>query len=120
MNDTLGHDAGDLLLKAAAERLSATLRRSDTVARYGGDEFALILPDLKEVESVIRVARKIADSFREPFLLGTHQLIATTSIGIAVYPDDGTDEVTLLKNADIAMYQAKQTGRNRYKIFEKS
>ncbi len=120
VNDTLGHDVGDLLLKAAAERLSATLRKSDTVARYGGDEFALILPDLKEVESVIRVGRKIVDSFREPFLLGTHQLIATTSIGIALYPDDGTDEATLLKNADIAMYQAKQTGRNRYKIFEKS
>jgi diguanylate cyclase (GGDEF)-like protein/PAS domain S-box-containing protein len=120
VNDSLGHDVGDLLLKAAAERLSAALRKSDTVARYGGDEFALILPDLKEVESVIRVARKIVDRFREPFLLGTHQLIATTSVGIAVYPYDGTDEATLLKNADIAMYQAKQTGRNRYKIFEKS
>lgn len=72
------------------------------------------------MESVIRVAEKIVESFRAPFLLGTHQLIVTTSIGIALYPDDGTDEATLLKNADIAMYQAKQTGRNRYKIFKKS
>jgi diguanylate cyclase (GGDEF)-like protein len=120
VNDTFGHDVGDLLLMTAAERLSAALRKGDTVARYGGDEFTLILTGPKEVESVIRVARKIVCSFRKPFLIGTHQLIVTTSIGITVYPGDGTDEAILLKNADIAMYQAKQTGRNRFKIFEKS
>ncbi|MDI6687886.1 MAG: diguanylate cyclase [Desulfobacterales bacterium] len=109
VNDTLGHDVGDVLLKAAAERLSAALRKGDTVARFGGDEFVLIFPDLKGTEDVIRVAQKIIDSFRKPFLIDTHQLVVTASIGIAVYSDDGIDEGVLLKNADIAMYQAKQT-----------
>ena len=120
VNDTLGHDVGDLLLKAATERLSAALRKGDTVARFGGDEFVLILPDLKAIEDAIQVAQKIVDSFCKPFLIDTHQLVVTTSIGIAVYPDDGTDEGTLLKNADIAMYQAKQAGRARYQLYKKA
>jgi diguanylate cyclase (GGDEF)-like protein/PAS domain S-box-containing protein len=120
VNDTLGHDVGDLLLKAAAERLSAALRKGDTVARFGGDEFVLILPDLKGIEDVIQVAQKIVDSFRKPFLIDTHQLIVTTSIGIAVYPRDGTEEDILLKNADKAMYQAKQTGRDRYQLYKEA
>ena len=119
VNDNLGHDVGDLLLKAAAERLSAALRESDTVARFGGDEFVLVLPDLKQADDVIPAVRKIVESFREPFLIGAHQLFVTTSIGIAVHPDDGTQENILLKNADSAMYQAKQTGRNRYQIYNK-
>lgn len=119
VNDTLGHDVGDLVLKAAAERLSAVLRESDTVARFGGDEFVLVIPDMKEVDDVIPVARKIVESFRKPFLIGAHQLFVTTSIGIAVYPDDGMQENILLKNADSAMYQAKQTGRNRYQSYNK-
>jgi diguanylate cyclase (GGDEF)-like protein len=120
VNDTLGHDVGDLLLKAATERLKAALRRGDTVARFGGDEFVLILPDLKTIENAIQVVQKILDSFCKPFLINTHQLVVTTSIGIAVYPDDGTDEAMLLKNADIAMYQAKQAGRARYQLYEKA
>jgi diguanylate cyclase (GGDEF)-like protein/PAS domain S-box-containing protein len=116
VNDTLGHDVGDLLLKATAERLSAALRKSDTVARCGGDEFVLILPALEVIEDAIQVAQKIVDSFRKPLLIDTHQLVVTTSIGIAFYPDDGADEGMLLKNADIAMYQAKQAGRNRYRL----
>jgi diguanylate cyclase (GGDEF)-like protein len=120
VNDTLGHAVGDLLLKATAERLSAALRKGDTVARFGGDEFVLILPDLGVKEDAIRVAQKIVDNFRKPFPIGTHQLAVTTSIGIAVYPADGTDEVTLMKNADIAMYQAKQAGRARYQLSEKA
>jgi diguanylate cyclase (GGDEF)-like protein/PAS domain S-box-containing protein len=120
VNDTLGHDVGDLLLKAVAERLSAALRKGDTVARFGGDEFVLILPDLREIEDVTQVAQKIVDGFRKPFLIDSHQLIVTTSIGIAVYPDDGTDEGILLKNADIAMYQAKQSGRDRYQLCKKA
>jgi 5-methylcytosine-specific restriction protein A len=120
VNDTLGHDVGDLLLKAATERLNAALRRGDTVARFGGDEFVLILPDLKTIENAIQVVQKILDSFCRPFLINTHQLVVTTSIGIAVYPDDGTDEAMLVKNADIAMYQAKQAGRARYQLYEKA
>jgi diguanylate cyclase (GGDEF)-like protein/PAS domain S-box-containing protein len=120
VNDTHGHDVGDLLLKAAAERLSAELRKGDTVARFGGDEFLLILPDLNVIEDAIQVAQKIVDSFRKPFLIDTHQLIVTTSIGIAVYPQDGTKEDILLKNADKAMYQAKQTGRARYQLYKEA
>jgi diguanylate cyclase (GGDEF)-like protein/PAS domain S-box-containing protein len=116
VNDIQGHDVGDLLLKAAAERLSAALRKGDTVARFGGDEFLLILPDMKVIEDAIQVAQKIVDSFRKPFLIDTHQLVVTTSIGIAVYPNDGIDEGILLKNADIAMYQAKQAGGSRYHL----
>jgi diguanylate cyclase (GGDEF)-like protein len=99
--------------------LSAALRKGDTVARFGGDEFMLILPDLEIIEDAIQVAQKIVDSFRKPFLIDSQELSVTTSIGIAVYPNDGTDEGILLKNADIAMYQAKQAGRDRYQIYKK-
>ena len=120
VNDTLGHDIGDLTLKAMAERLHATLRKGDTIARFGGDEFVLILPDLETIEDAIQVVQKIVDSFCKPFLMDTHQLVVTTSIGIAVYPDDGTDGDILLRNADIAMYQAKQAGRARYQLYTKA
>ncbi|MCB4791891.1 MAG: diguanylate cyclase [Elusimicrobia bacterium] len=116
VNDTLGHAVGDNLLKAAAERLSAALRKCDTVARFGGDEFVLILPGLKEIEDSIQVVHQIVESFCKPFLIDGHQLVVTTSVGIAVYPNDGIDESTLMKNADIAMYQAKQAGRARYHL----
>lgn len=118
VNDTLGHDVGDTLLKAVAERLSGTLRKSDTVARFGGDEFVLIFPDMEVIEEAIQVVQKIIDRFNKPFLIDTHQLVVTTSIGIAVYPNDGMDEEILMKNADIAMYQAKQAGRARYQLYK--
>jgi diguanylate cyclase (GGDEF)-like protein len=120
VNDALGHNVGDLLLKATAERLSAALRKGDTVARFGGNEFVLILPDLKGIEDAISVAQRIVDNFRKPFLIDRQHLIVTTSIGITVYPTDGTDESILLKNADIAMYQAKQAGRARYQLYKKA
>lgn len=120
VNDTLGHDVGDILLKATAERLSGTLRKGDTVARLGGDEFALIFPEIEVIEDAIQVVQKIIDRFHKPFLIDTHQLVITTSIGIAVYPNDGIDEGTLLKNADIAMYRAKQAGRARYQLYKKT
>jgi diguanylate cyclase (GGDEF)-like protein len=120
INDTLGHNVGDLFLKATAERLDAALRKGDTVARFGGDEFLLILPDLEVIEDAIQVAQKIVDSFSKPLLIDTHQLVVTLSIGIAVYPNDGTDEGILLKNADIAMYQAKQGGRARYQLYKEA
>jgi diguanylate cyclase (GGDEF)-like protein len=116
VNDNLGHDVGDLLLRAAAERLASVLRKGDTIARFGGDEFLLILPDLEVIEDATQVAQKIVDSFCQPFFINTHQLAVTTSIGIAVYPNDGTDEGILLKNADNAMYLAKQAGRARYQL----
>ena len=118
VNDTLGHDVGDILLKAVAERLSGTLRKSDTVARFGGDEFVLIFPNMEVIEEAIQVVQKIIDRFHKPFLIDTHQLVVTTSIGIAVYPNDGMDEEILMKNADIAMYQAKQAGRARYQFYK--
>jgi diguanylate cyclase (GGDEF)-like protein/PAS domain S-box-containing protein len=120
VNDTLGHDAGDIVLNASAERLSTALRKSDTAARFGGDEFALIISDLGVKEDATHIAQKIVECFNKPFLIDTHQLTVTTSIGIAVYTDDGMDEGILLKNADIAMYQAKQAGRARYRFYEKA
>ena len=120
VNDTLGHDVGDTLLKEVAEWLSVTLRKSDTVARFGGDEFVLIFPDMEVIEEAIQVVQKIIDRFNKPFLIDTHQLVVTTSIGIAVYPKDGMDEEILMKNADIAMYQAKQAGRARYQLYKEA
>ena len=114
VNDTLGHDVGDVLLKETAERLISALRKGDTVARFGGDEFVLILPDIEAAGYATQVARNIVDWFHKPFLVGTHHLVVTTSIGITVYPNDGMDEGVLLKNADIAMYQAKHAGGSRY------
>lgn len=119
VNDTLGHNVGDILLKAAAERLCAALRKGDTVARFGGDEFVLILSDMVGIEDAIQVALKIIEGFCKPFNNDTHKLAVTTSIGIAEYPNDGTDEDILLKNADIAMYQAKNAGGARYQHYTK-
>ena len=110
VNDTLGHEVGDLLLQATAERLSAALRKGDTIARFGGDEFVLIFPDLKGIEDAIRVAQKIVDGFCKPFLIDTHQLVVTTSIGIAAYPDDGTDEVMLLKKCRYRHVSSQTSG----------
>jgi diguanylate cyclase (GGDEF)-like protein/PAS domain S-box-containing protein len=117
VNDTLGHDVGDQLLIATTERLITALRKSDAIARFGGDEFLLVLPSLNEIEDAIQVAQKIFDSISKPFHIDTHQLTVTTSIGIAFYPQDGTDEGTLLKNADIAMYLAKQAERNQCRLY---
>ena len=112
VNDTLGHSVGDKLLQAVGERLTSLLRKEDTVARMGGDEFMLLLPEIAQVEDAAEVAQKVLEALRKPFVLNGHELHVTTSIGIAMYPDDGEDEDTLMKNADIAMYRAKDGGRD--------
>jgi len=117
INDSYGHAVGDMLLMAVAGRLSALLRKSDTVARIGGDEFAVLLPETTLVEDAVNTAQKILEAFHEPFTLDGRPLTVTTSIGIAQYPSDGEDLDTLAKNADAAMYLAKEQGRNTYKIY---
>ncbi|HEY6007459.1 MAG TPA: diguanylate cyclase, partial [Geobacteraceae bacterium] len=112
INDTLGHSTGDLLLKAVSGRLVNLLRKSDTVSRMGGDEFVLLLPTIASGEGATVIAGKIVRALRKPFACDGHALTVTASIGIAVFPDDGEDAETLLKNADIALYRAKGEGRN--------
>ncbi|SHM95322.1 PAS domain S-box-containing protein/diguanylate cyclase (GGDEF) domain-containing protein [Duganella sacchari] len=117
VNDTLGHQQGDVLLVDAARRISACVRKSDTVARLGGDEFTVILNELNESDNVERIAQDILDSLLQPFELGAEQAFVSASIGITLYPDDALDIDSLLKHADQAMYAAKGAGRNRYSYF---
>jgi diguanylate cyclase (GGDEF)-like protein/PAS domain S-box-containing protein len=120
VNDALGHDAGDQLLKEAAQRLRGCVRASDTVARLGGDEFTIILNNLSDSASLEQIAQNILDRLAEPFQLGEEMIYLSTSIGITIYPDDATDVEVLLKNADQAMYAAKDEGKNRYSYFTAS
>lgn len=117
VNDTLGHDVGDILLKEAARRLTSCVRESDTVGRTGGDEFTVILAALDDAGCVDRIAEKILKKLAEPFPLGDDKAYVSTSIGITLYPDDDNNIDALLKNADQAMYAAKNLGRNRYCYF---
>jgi len=117
VNDTLGHDIGDILLKEAAARLASCVRESDTVGRTGGDEFTVILGGLDDPGCVDRIAEKILKKLAEPFPLGDDKAYVSTSIGITLYPDDADNIDALLKNADQSMYAAKNLGRNRYCYF---
>jgi diguanylate cyclase (GGDEF)-like protein len=117
VNDSLGHSVGDELLKAVAQRLEDILRRSDTVARMGGDEFIILLPQVNQTEYAARVARKLLNSFKKPFMVEGHELRMTTSIGVALYPEAGEDAESLLRHADNAMYRAKERGRDRYCVW---
>ena len=117
INDTLGHDMGDLLLEEAARRLSSCVRASDTVARLGGDEFTVIMGSLDELSSIERAANDILQKLAEPFRLEDETAYISTSIGITLFPEDATDVEALLTNADQAMYAAKHHGRNRYHYF---
>lgn len=119
INDSLGHHAGDLLLKEVANRLSGSLRASDTLSRLGGDEFLVVIPDLRHGQDAARVAEKLLDLLSGSFLIEGHTLNTSCSIGISVFPDDGEDLSTLMKNADTAMYHAKEQGRNNYQFFSK-
>ena len=118
INDSMGHDVGDQLLKAVGERLTGIMRKSDTIARIGGDEFILVLPQISQANDVVELAQRILDAFQEPFVLGDNRLHITTSIGIAVYPEGGKDIESLLKNADTAMYWAKEQGRDIYRFYD--
>lgn len=117
VNDTLGHTVGDQLLRGVADRLKNCVREDDTIARLGGDEFSLLLPGITSREGVINIAYKILGAFKHPWIFGEHELYITTSIGIALYPNDGENAETLLKNADTAMYHAKEQGRNNYQFY---
>ncbi len=117
VNDTLGHGTGDRLLQEVGRRLSSCLRDEDTVARLGGDEFSVLLPDVAEADAAARVADKVLEALARPFVLDGHTLHVTTSMGISLFPGDGQDADALLRNADNAMYRAKDKGRNGYQLF---
>lgn len=117
VNDTLGHPAGDQLLQQVAERLTACIRKDDTVARMGGDEFTILLPALAKGEDAFLVAQKIIDALKKPFNVLKKELLVTGSIGISLYPNHGEDAETLLKHADTAMYRAKENGRGRFNFY---
>ena len=120
VNDSLGHDVGDLLLIEAAQRIKLCVRESDSVARLGGDEFTVILAELEELHIIERVTQGIIDSLQKPYLFGDSQAYVSASVGITIYPDDSTDVVSMLKLADQAMYKAKENGRNCYSYFTQS
>jgi diguanylate cyclase (GGDEF)-like protein/PAS domain S-box-containing protein len=118
INDTLGHDAGDMLLKMFAERLRDAVRGQDTVARFGGDEFAIVLPDISTDQSIVQLARSIEDRLREPFVHQGRLLDCRVSMGASVFPRHGRTAEELLKNADVALYASKASGRGMVSLFE--
>ncbi len=117
INDTLGHEVGDELLKEAAKRLLFCVRHGDTVARLGGDEFTIIMPNLGEIRYAPVVAQRMIEALEQPFLLEQHEAFISASIGITIFPDDAVDANTLLKNADAAMYRAKEQGKANFQFF---
>ena len=117
VNDSLGHSAGDEILIKAASRLISAVRLTDTIARLGGDEFLVLLSDLDDVSSVTVIANRILDAFSPSFVVGEQELFITPSIGITIFPNDGDDPQTLLRNADAAMYKAKEDSRNTFRFF---
>jgi diguanylate cyclase (GGDEF)-like protein len=117
INDTLGHDIGDLLLTKVTKRLKNQLREVDTLARIGGDEFHLLIEDIDGITEIETVVKKLVKSFQKPFVFNDHEVNSTVSIGIAVYPNDGLDSVNLTKHADLAMYRAKDNGRNSFSFY---
>jgi len=118
VNDSLGHYYGDQLLQQVANRLSGCCREEDTVARLGGDEFLLISNyDTEGLKSAARLARRVIDIFNKPFLIEKNEIYVSTSVGISIYPDDGDEIEVLVKNADVAMYRAKEKGKNQFKLY---
>lgn len=117
INDTLGHNIGDLLIHAIAQRLKSCVRKVDTVTRLGGDEFLILFTSLNRIHDAAILSQKIISMFSKPFVLDGHELHVTTSIGISIFPADGDDVTTLLKNADASMYYAKEQGGNNYQFY---
>ena len=117
INDSLGHTSGDELIQSVAARLVTLIRDPDTVSRQGGDEFVILLSDIKEIEDAATTSRRILRALEEPHCIGSHSLYVTASIGVSTFPDDGTDAETLIRNADTAMYQAKENERQGYQFF---
>jgi diguanylate cyclase (GGDEF)-like protein len=117
INDSLGHAIGDALLRSVAKRLRVSVRLSDTVSRQGGDEFMVLLAEVEDAENAAVIAEKLMNAMARPHVIGGHRLHVTPSIGISVYPDDGADVEAIVRNADTAMYHAKQMGRHTYQMF---
>jgi diguanylate cyclase len=117
-NDTLGHAAGDRILQAAGARMRGCVRHDDVVARLGGDEFVIISANLSKPGDADFVARKLLAAIAEPFVLADHEVRFTASVGVAIYPQDSQDAETLVQHADLGMYRAKESGRNRFERFD--
>jgi diguanylate cyclase (GGDEF)-like protein/PAS domain S-box-containing protein len=117
INDTLGHSSGDALLRQVAYRLAGCIRKSDTLARLGGDEFTIVLTELADAAEATHVARKLLESMRDPFVVDGRELFTSISLGISIFPTDGEDDETLMVNADVAMYRAKDMGRDNFQWF---
>ena len=117
INDSLGHSTGDTLLKAVADRIRRCVREGDTIARFGGDEFTLLIPRIDNIEDAAKIAQKIIETLKIPFMIAERELFVSTSIGISIYPSDGSDPETLVRNADSAMYRAKDQGRDNYQLY---
>ncbi|MEN8262692.1 MAG: EAL domain-containing protein [Nitrospirota bacterium] len=117
INDSLGHHIGDLILRHVAKRLLSCVRESDTITRMGGDEFTILLEEIQNVNDIASASKKILDELSQPFDCEGHEILITASIGISIYPSDGTDQVSLSKHADTAMYQAKDLGRNNFQFY---
>jgi diguanylate cyclase (GGDEF)-like protein len=117
VNDSLGHAAGDELLRCVASRMKATLRENDTVARLGGDEFTILSPEITQGEDAITIAHKVRDAIENPIVIDGRELFVTTSLGISLYPDDGETPDALLRNADSALYRAKARGRDTFELY---
>jgi diguanylate cyclase (GGDEF)-like protein/PAS domain S-box-containing protein len=117
VNDSLGHSVGDEFLKKVSERLQSNVRSNDTLARTSGDEFVLVITNSNRIQDTINVLNKIMNAFRDPFDLERHQILITCSIGVSIFPEDGSCSDELIKNADAAMYRAKQDGRNIYEFY---